>query len=170
MLKRNYLIWGALIMSLILFSSIGPAQAGAGAKNGPAPHPAEQQMKLYRLPNALPVLIIPDKRFPLVSLRLYVHAGSAYETADQAGISHLLEHMVFKGTPSRPKGQISKEVEELGGYLNAATSFDYTVYIVDVIFKNLYLILGFFSPMKLEDTLYKLHSNINFRKKDIQTS
>lgn len=119
-------------MSLILFSSIGASQAGAVAKNGPAPHPAEQQMKLYRLPNALPVLIIPDKRFPLVSLRLYVHAGSAYETADQAGISHLLEHMVFKGTPSRPKGQISKEVEELGGYLNAATSFDYTVYIVDV--------------------------------------
>lgn len=119
-------------MSLILFSSAAPAQAGAGTEKGSARQPEEQQMQLYRLPNALPVLIIPDERFPLVSLRLYVHAGSAYETEAQAGISHLLEHMVFKGTPSRPKGQISKEVEELGGYLNAATSFDYTVYIVDV--------------------------------------
>ncbi|MBQ4133821.1 MAG: insulinase family protein [Desulfovibrionaceae bacterium] len=88
--------------------------------------------ELYHLPNALPVLVIPDKRFPLVSIRLYAHAGSAYETDAQAGISHLLEHMVFKGTPSRPKGQISKEVENLGGYLNAATSYDYTVYIVDL--------------------------------------
>lgn len=87
---------------------------------------------ITRLPNGLTVLVKQDKRFPLVSLRLYVHAGSAYETPKEAGISHVLEHMVFKGTEKRPKGQVAADVEKTGGYLNAATSFDYTVYITDM--------------------------------------
>ena len=84
------------------------------------------------LPNGLTVLVEEDHRFPLVAIRLYVHAGSAYETDEQAGISHLLEHMVFKGTKKRKPGQIAREVESVGGYINAATSFDYTVYSVDM--------------------------------------
>ena len=87
---------------------------------------------LTRLPNGLSVLVIPDDRFPLAAMRLYVHAGSAYETPKQAGISHVLEHMVFKGTTKRPGGSLAKEVEDLGGYINAATSFDYTVYLVSL--------------------------------------
>lgn len=85
-----------------------------------------------RLPNGLTVLIRPDQRFPLVSLRLYVRAGSSYESAAEAGISHVLEHMVFKGTQQRPKGEVAENIEKAGGYLNAATSFDYTVYITDM--------------------------------------
>lgn len=85
-----------------------------------------------RLANGLTVLVLPDQRFPLVSLRLYVHAGSAYERPEEAGISHMLEHMVFKGTQKRPKGQVARDVEGTGGYLNAATSFDYTVYLTDM--------------------------------------
>ena len=88
--------------------------------------------RLVRLANGLTVLIKEDHRFPIVSTRLYVHAGAAYEKPAWAGISHLLEHMVFKGTARRPKGEISRVVEAAGGYLNAATSFDYTVYITDV--------------------------------------
>ncbi|MBO4300819.1 MAG: insulinase family protein [Desulfovibrio sp.] len=84
------------------------------------------------LPNGLRVCIIKDTRFPLVATRLYVRTGSANEELRLAGISHLLEHMVFKGTDHRPKGQISHEVEALGGYLNAATSFDKTWYITDM--------------------------------------
>ena len=87
---------------------------------------------IRRLPNGLTVLVREDDRFPLVSLRLYVHAGSAYERPEQAGISHLLEHMVFKGTKKYPKGAVAAEVEKTGGYLNAATSFDYTVYLTDM--------------------------------------
>ncbi|MDL2271763.1 insulinase family protein [Desulfovibrio sp. OttesenSCG-928-I05] len=87
---------------------------------------------LTKLSNGLTVAVQPDHRFPLVSLRLYVHAGSAYETDDQAGISHQLEHMVFKGTEKRPKGAVASDVEKAGGYLNAATSFDYTVYLTDM--------------------------------------
>lgn len=85
-----------------------------------------------KLKNGLTVLIQEDKRFPLVSTRLYVHAGSGYEEPREAGISHVLEHMVFKGTKNYAKGQIAASIEELGGYLNAATSFDYTVYIADL--------------------------------------
>ncbi len=87
---------------------------------------------LQRLPNGLTVLVQEDQRFPLVSLRLYVHAGSSYETDKQAGISHLLEHMVFNGTDKRPAGQAAEDIEKVGGYINAATSFDYTVYIADM--------------------------------------
>ena len=91
-----------------------------------------RQEQVTRLPSGLSVLILKDTRFPLVSTRLYVHAGSSYENPAQAGISHILEHMVFKGTESRPKSAISQEVESAGGYLNAATSYDYTVYITDM--------------------------------------
>ncbi len=87
---------------------------------------------LTRLPNGLLVYIIKDARFPLACTRLYVRAGSATEAPAQAGISHVLEHMVFKGTSHRPKGQVARDVEALGGYLNAATSFDKTWYITDM--------------------------------------
>lgn len=96
------------------------------------PDKSDQKEILTRLPNGLLVYILKDKRFPLVCTRLYVRAGSANEDPKYAGISHLLEHMVFKGTEHRPKGQVAKEVEALGGYLNAATSFDRTWYITDM--------------------------------------
>jgi zinc protease len=88
--------------------------------------------RLTRLPNGLTVYLVKDTRFPLVCTRLYVNAGSVNETEEQAGISHLLEHMVFKGTDHRPKGQAARDVEELGGYINATTGFDKTTYITDM--------------------------------------
>ncbi|MFO7816495.1 MAG: M16 family metallopeptidase [Thermodesulfobacteriota bacterium] len=88
--------------------------------------------ELVLLENGLQVLIQEDDRFPLVSMRLYVHAGSAYEKPREAGISHLLEHMVFKGTERRGPGEIASEVESAGGSLNAGTSFDYTMYKIDL--------------------------------------
>ena len=115
MLMRNLLI----ILGIIVMANLStPVLAGETA--------------LYRLSNGLTVLIQPDQRFPLVSMRLYVHAGSAYEAPNRAGISHLLEHMVFLGTEKRGPGESAKEIESLGGYMNAATSFDYTSYIVDL--------------------------------------
>jgi len=88
--------------------------------------------ELVTLENGLKILIQEDERFPLVSMRLYVHAGSAYESPGQAGISHLLEHMVFKGSEKRKPGEIAEEVESVGGNINAGTSFDYTMYKVDL--------------------------------------
>lgn len=94
--------------------------------------PAQETSHVTKLANGLTVLVKPDDRFPLVSLRLYVHAGSAYERPEEAGISHMLEHMVFKGTEKRPKGQVASDIEATGGYLNAATSFDFTYYLTDM--------------------------------------
>jgi zinc protease len=96
------------------------------------PGNAAASPRLTILENGLQVLTLEDDRFPLASTRLYVHAGSAYETPDQTGISHILEHMVFKGTTNRAPGQVARDVESAGGSLNAATSFDYTVYYVDL--------------------------------------
>ena len=93
--------------------------------SGEGPH-------VIKLKNGMSVLIKEDDRFPLVNVRLFVHAGSAYEEPDQAGISHLLEHMVFKGTETRGPGETAREIESVGGDMNAATSFDYTVYYVEV--------------------------------------
>ncbi|MDD6088404.1 MAG: pitrilysin family protein [Desulfovibrionaceae bacterium] len=87
---------------------------------------------VIRLRNGMQVLVAEDHRFPLVSCRLYVQTGAAYETEDKAGISHILEHMVFKGTQKRPLGIVSRDTEAAGGYLNAATSYDYTVYLTDM--------------------------------------
>ena len=110
-----------LLLPLLLALLAGTALAAPG-----------EQRVLTKLPNGLSVYIIKDSRFPLVATRLYVRTGSANEDAKQAGISHLLEHMVFKGTEHRPKGQVARDVEALGGYLNAATSFDKTWYMTDM--------------------------------------
>ncbi|MDO5484628.1 MAG: pitrilysin family protein, partial [Desulfovibrionaceae bacterium] len=114
----------ALVLFMAFLALCQTAQAE------PLKSPAGQQ--LVRLPNGLTVYVIKDQRFPLVCTRLYVRAGSANEEPAQAGISHVLEHMVFKGTEKRPKGQIARDVESLGGYLNAATSFDKTWYLTDM--------------------------------------
>jgi zinc protease len=94
--------------------------------------PVKDGRLLAKLPNGLTVLVLEDKRFPLVAERLYVRAGSAYETKGQEGISHLLEHMVFNSTAKRPKGGVASAIESAGGDTNASTSFDYTQYMADL--------------------------------------
>ena len=84
------------------------------------------------LSNGMNVLVHPDDRFPLVSLRISIRTGSANEKARVSGIAHVLEHMMFKRTEKWPNGTAAKKIEEVGGYLNAMTSFDYTTYLVDV--------------------------------------
>lgn len=112
--------------------SSGQQPEQAPAEESLPPLPADATGRLFKLSNGLTVLLKKDNRFPLVSVRLFVHAGSVYETEAESGISHVLEHMVFKGTDKRPKGTVSADVENTGGYLNAATSFDYTVYVMDM--------------------------------------
>jgi zinc protease len=64
----------------------------------------------------------------VVAIVTYVNAGYFDETDDVVGIAHVLEHMYFKGTPSRGVGEIAKQTKAVGGYLNAATIYDHTVY------------------------------------------
>ncbi|MFW6005500.1 MAG: M16 family metallopeptidase, partial [Desulfonatronovibrionaceae bacterium] len=101
----------------------------------------------FTLSNGLQVIIEKDQRFPLVSCRLYVKAGAAHELPGEEGISHFLEHMVFKGTEKRGPGRLAREVEEAGGYINAGTSFDYTVYTIDLPSQNWRLGLDILNDM-----------------------
>ncbi|MDQ2666377.1 MAG: insulinase family protein [Gemmatimonadota bacterium] len=80
------------------------------------------------LPNGLTVLIRRDESAPVVAIVTYVRAGYFDETDDVVGIAHVLEHMFFKGTPTRGVGEIARETKAVGGYLNAATIYDHTVY------------------------------------------
>lgn len=76
------------------------------------------------LHNGMRVLVQQDDRFPLVATRLMVRTGVIHEKPEIAGISHFLEHMVFRSTKNRPDGGLSREVEQVGGNLNAWTYFD----------------------------------------------
>ncbi|MBD5627417.1 MAG: insulinase family protein [Desulfovibrio sp.] len=130
-----------------------PASVGTQAVPAQQPTPARQDTILTRLPNGLLVYILRDARFPLVCTRLYVRTGSANEEPKHAGISHVLEHMVFKGTEHRPKGQVAKDVEALGGYLNAATSFDKTWYLTDMPAKHWRVGMEVVKEMAFQPTL-----------------
>ncbi|MBY0516597.1 MAG: insulinase family protein [Bacteriovoracaceae bacterium] len=65
------------------------------------------------------------------TVQMWFRAGSALENHDNQGIAHFLEHMFFKGTPTRPGAAIAQEVETFGGEINAFTSFDYTCYYIN---------------------------------------
>jgi zinc protease len=80
------------------------------------------------LPNGLRVLVRRDSSAPVVAIVTYVSAGYFDETDDVVGIAHVLEHMYFKGTPTRGVGEIARQTKAVGGYLNAATIYDHTSY------------------------------------------
>src|SRR6185437_9030043 len=89
-------------------------------------------MTSHRLPNGLRIYLKEDHRFPLVSTHAWIRVGSADENDGTAGLSHVLEHMVFKGTAHHGAAEISRWVESLGGGMNAETAREYTHYYIDV--------------------------------------
>ena len=88
--------------------------------------------KQLMLDNGLVVLLKKSSELPVVSVQVWVKTGSIYETEQTNGISHFLEHLVFKGTEKYLVNQISKKIESYGGIINAGTSKEYTVYFVDI--------------------------------------
>jgi len=89
-------------------------------------------IQTYTLENGMQVLLEENHVAKVVSFNALVKVGSANETDDEAGICHVIEHMVFKGTPTRPTGAIARDVEAAGGEINAYTSFDQTVYYINM--------------------------------------
>jgi zinc protease len=85
------------------------------------------------LPNGLTVIMQPDAAATVASVQVWVKTGSVHENDHLgAGLSHYLEHLLFKGTKRRAGREISSEVQAHGGYINAYTSFDRTVYYIDI--------------------------------------
>ncbi|HZP43841.1 MAG TPA: pitrilysin family protein [Candidatus Binatia bacterium] len=104
-------------------------------------------MQATRLPNGVRVLSerLPD--LPSVTAGIWVENGSRYERPEQAGISHFLEHLFFKGTASRTAAQIAEEIDAVGGVLNAFTGKEYTCYYAKVLPEHLPLALDILSDI-----------------------
>lgn len=115
--------------------AIRPAAKGAKA---PAAKPSRGARRtsgaqVTRLDCGLVVVTDATPQFETASLGVWIGAGSRHEREDEHGLSHLLEHMAFKGTARRSAKQISEEIERVGGDLNAATSVEQTAYYARVL-------------------------------------
>src|SRR5690242_7037143 len=104
-------------------------------------------MQVTSLPNGVRVLSerLPD--LTSVTVGIWVENGSRYERDDQAGISHFLEHLFFKGTDRRTAAQIAEEIDAVGGVLNAFTGKEYTCYYAKVLREHVPLALDLLSDI-----------------------
>ena len=82
----------------------------------------------YTMDNGLKVILIEDNRSPVIVSSIWYRVGSSYEYSGVSGISHVLEHMMFKGTTNTSPGEFSKIIKEAGGSENAFTGRDFTGY------------------------------------------
>ena len=116
---------GVVRFLLILIISVSACvKAVMGAKTSP--------LRVHRnvLSNGLVAIVEENHRAPVVAVQVWVKVGSTYESEKIAGITHLIEHMIFKGTEKRGPGEIAETIEAHGGYINAFTSYDYTCYYI----------------------------------------
>ncbi|MBI3884875.1 MAG: insulinase family protein [Opitutae bacterium] len=108
----------------------------------------------YTLPNGLTVLLRHDTAAPVSSVQVWVKTGSIHEGAQLgAGLSHYLEHMLFKGTERRAGREISATVQAHGGYVNAYTTFDRTVYYIEIPAEHTAVAIDLLADTVLHSTL-----------------
>jgi zinc protease len=111
----------------------------------PLAHGATQK---YTLDNGMTVLVNEMPSSPMAAIDLWVKTGSANEGRFMAsGITHFVEHMLFKGTVKRPAGIIPEQARAMGGYINASTGYDHTDYVLSVPRENLAQALDLLSDM-----------------------
>jgi predicted Zn-dependent peptidase len=109
-------------------------------------------VQVTRLSSGLSVVTDDMPHLKTAALGVWVGSGSRDETTDEHGISHLLEHMAFKGTRRRSARQIAEEIEAVGGDLNASTSVESTAYFARVLKENVPLALDVLSDILGEPT------------------
>lgn len=115
--------------------------------------PANSARK-WVLPNGLTVIVQEDRSAPVASVQAWCATGSVDEDAQLgAGMSHILEHMLFKGTKTRPANAIAQAVQDVGGYINAYTSFDRTVFWIDVPKAGVFAALDVLADAMMNSTL-----------------
>ncbi|MBI4490986.1 MAG: insulinase family protein [Deltaproteobacteria bacterium] len=115
---RGILLFRALWLFLLLLPPLFPILSLASG------HRPES----FLLSNGMRVVVKKDSSSPLAALQLWVEAGAADEEREEAGLAHLLEHILFRGSSERGTGKLAGEVENLGGRINGFTSHDHTVY------------------------------------------
>lgn len=119
------------LCGFVFFMTLMPLFASKPAHSGtvPAGEGPYTQLRRTVLDNGCVVLVLPSHKASTVAVYVAVRSGSADETEWMGmGLSHFVEHMFFKGTPTRDKGTIERQVREMGGYINAYTSHDNTVF------------------------------------------
>ncbi len=117
-------------MSSNLSPATGSAPPSPAARSDPS---LDEHLTLTAtLPNGLEVILREDHDAPVASFWTWYRVGSRNELPGRTGLSHWVEHMQFKGTPSLAKGQVFRDVSRVGGVLNAFTSHDWTVYFETV--------------------------------------
>src|SRR3954471_13175273 len=114
------------VMSALAALGLNFGAARARADSAPQKVASVEGITEYRLDNGLRVLLFPDPSRPKVTVNLTVFVGSRHEGYGETGMAHLLEHMVFKGTPTH--GDIPKALKERGAQFNGTTSYDRTNY------------------------------------------
>ncbi len=123
-LSLLYYLLGLTILLLPL-SVNSDTQSKIEAKSTKPPLTAVHE---YVLDNGLKVLVKQDKRAPIAVMYIWYKVGSSYEQEGLTGVSHVLEHMMFKGTEKHPTGEFNRILAENGAQDNAFTSQDYTAY------------------------------------------
>ena len=115
--------WAAFLSTCVALAAA--ATPGAG-------EPASATAQQFTLANGITLIVKPDRRAPTAVHMLWVRVGSMDEVDGTSGVAHVLEHMMFKGTPTVPAGEFSRRVAALGGRDNAFTSRDYTGYFQQI--------------------------------------
>jgi zinc protease len=130
--RRAAVLLGAA--SVLIFMNACDLKPGGSAPAVSSPQielpPGNAQ--IFELPNGLRLIVEEDASSPVVSVQAWCETGSITEGKHLgSGISHILEHMLFKGTSRRGNSEIAQTIQANGGYINAYTSFDRTVYFID---------------------------------------
>ncbi|MBL8659043.1 MAG: insulinase family protein [Rhodospirillales bacterium] len=121
-----------IVLALAAILALLPAGQGSAAVFNP---------ETFTLDNGLQVVVIPNHRTPVVTHMIWYKVGAADEQTGHSGIAHLLEHLMFKGTPTHGPGEFSTLVSRNGGQENAFTSWDYTAYYQSVAKDRLPLVM-----------------------------
>lgn len=112
-----------------------------------------QSTQLHRLSNGMPLLIMENHEVAVATADVWVRTGGADEPQHLLGVSHFLEHMLFKGTERFGLGEIERAIENLGGVSNAGTSFDFTHYYVTIPSESIGVAIQMLSEMVGHSTL-----------------
>src|SRR5438874_5002963 len=122
---------GLALIVASMFSSANLKAAPTDNSTG-ITFPSSSAQKWF-LPNGLTIIVQEDHSSPVASVQAWCATGSIDEDEHLgAGLSHILEHMLFKGTKTRSTNVIAQKIQDVGGYINAYTSFDRTVFWIDV--------------------------------------
>jgi zinc protease len=140
------------IICILAFGSlIGITPALADNSDNKRPSAADRTFT-HTLNNGMKIVVREDHRAPVMVSQVWYRVGSSYEHAGVTGVSHVLEHLMFKGTPKVPSGEFSKLIANYGGSENAFTSYDYTGYYQVMSATNL--------PLSLELEADRMHNAI----------